>query len=105
MYLPSSAEQALKALGVEIRLARKRRNWTISELASKMRVSSPTVIDMEKGRPTVGMGILFSALWILGLETELYALSHPKDQAGSELINRRLPKRVRHSGRRLDNDF
>jgi transcriptional regulator with XRE-family HTH domain len=105
MYLPSSAEQALKDLGNQIRLARKRRQWTVSELASKMSVSAPTVMAIEHGQPTVGMGILFSALWILGLEKELFKLSHPDDQVGLELMNRRLPKRIRQSIRKTDNDF
>jgi len=105
MYLTSSAEQALKDLGNEMRLARKRRRWTIAELASKMGVSAPTVIGMEQGQPTIGMGILFSALWILGLEKELSILSHPNDRVGQELANRRLPKKIRHSPRKLNNDF
>jgi transcriptional regulator with XRE-family HTH domain len=105
MYLPSSAHEALKNLGSEIRFARKRRSWTIAELASKMGVSAPTVIALEKGQPTVSMGIVFSALWILGLEKDLSLLSHPRDQIGIELLNRKLPKRVRHSTRKLDNEF
>ncbi len=105
MYLPSSAQMALTALGAEIRLARKRRKWTIAELATKMGVSSPTVIALEKGQSTVSMGIVFSALWILGLEKELSLLSHPEDKVGFELLNRRLPKKVRHSTRKIDNEF
>lgn len=105
MYLPSSAEQALKTLGEQIRMARKRRQWTISELASKMGVSAPTVISVEHGQPTVSMGILFSAMWILGLEKELSLLAHPEDKLGIELVNRRLPKKIRHATRKLDNDF
>jgi len=105
MYLPSSAERALKDLGNEVRLARKRRRWTIAELASKMGVSAPTVIGVEQGQPTVGMGILFSALWILGLEKELFTLSHPEDRVGQELVNRQLPKKIRHSSRKISNDF
>lgn len=105
MYLPSSAEQALKTLGEQIRMARKRRQWTISDLASKMDVSAPTVIAIEKGLPTVSMGILFSAMWTLGLEKELTLLANPEDKIGIELINRRLPKKIRHTTKKLDNDF
>jgi transcriptional regulator with XRE-family HTH domain len=105
MYLPSSAQDALKTLGAEIRLARKRRNWTIAELASKMDVSSPTIIALEKGQSTVSMGIVFSALWILGLEKELALLSRPEDKVGFELLNRRLPQKVRHSTRKINNEF
>lgn len=105
MYLPNSAKQALLHLGEEIRLARKRRNWTIAEFASKMEVSSPTVIALEKGRPTVSMGIVFSALWLLGLEKEITTFSEFEDAVGTELLDRRLPQKVRHKKRDLDNDF
>jgi len=104
MYLPSSAEEALKTLGNEIRLARKRRRWTIADLASKMGVSAPTVIAIEKGHSTVSMGVVFSALWILGLEKELSVLSQPEDRVGKELTDSRLPQKIRHP-RDLDNDF
>jgi len=105
MYLPSSAKETLRHLGEEIKLARKRRNWTIADLASKMEVSSPTVIALEKGQPTVGIGIVFSALWLLGLEKELSTLSEFKDAPGVELMNRRLPQKIRHKKRDLNNDF
>jgi transcriptional regulator with XRE-family HTH domain len=105
MYLPSSAQEALKTLGSEIKLARKRRSWTIADLASKMGVSAPTVIGLEKGQSTISVGIVFSALWILGLEKDLSLLSQPRDQVGFELQDRKLPKRVRHSTRKLNNEF
>jgi len=105
MYLPSSAEEALKTLGNAIRLARKRRQWTISDLAEKMGVSNPTVIAVEQGQPTVGTGIVFSALWMLGLEKELAVLSQPEDRVGKDLADSRLPQKIRHSNRDLDNDF
>lgn len=105
MYFPNSAKEALLHLGEEIRLARKRRNWTIADLASKMEVSPPTVIALEKGQPTVSIGIAFSALWLLGLEKELSTLSEFNDVEGMELLNRRLPKKIRHKKRDLNNDF
>ena len=103
MYLPSSAEQTLKSLGHQIQLARKRRQWTIADLAQKVGVSAPTIIALEKGLPTVSLGIAFSVLWILGLEKELEFLSHFDDPKGQELSNRRFPKRIRYT--KFDNDF
>ena len=104
MYLPSSARLCLQRLGESIRIARKRRVWTIADLASKMNVSSPTIIALEKGQPTVSLGILFSAFWILGLDQELQNLAMPHDSKGIDIANSRLPQRVRPS-RKLDNDF
>ncbi len=104
-FLPSSAKQAIGSLGQSLKLARKRRAWTIAELAQKMGVSAPTVIALEKGELSVGIGVLFSALWMLGLEQELKGLSIFQDYAGQELLSARLPQRVRSSKKRLNNDF
>lgn len=105
MYIPNKAKDALKELGGQIRLARKRRNWTIAVLAKKIGVSSPTIIALEKGESTVSLGVLVSALWVLGLDSELHALTTPTDVEGVKLMNIRLPKKVRTRKRTLDNDF
>jgi DNA-binding XRE family transcriptional regulator len=105
MYTPSKAKEALTQLGDQIRMARKRRQWTIAELAKKIGVSSPTLIALEKGEPTVSVGVLVSTLWTLGLETELRNLANPNDIEGIKLMNTRLPKKIRTSKRTLDNDF
>lgn len=105
MYTPSKAKEALTQLGDQIRMARKRRQWTIAELAKKIGVSSPTLIALEKGEPTVSVGVLVSTLWTLGLETELCNLANPNDIEGIKLMNTRLPKKIRTSKRNLDNDF
>ena len=105
MYTPSKAKEALVQLGEQIRMARKRRQWTIAELAKKIGVSSPTIMALEKGEPTVSVGLLVSTLWTLGLETELRNLANPNDTEGIKLMNTRLPKKIRTSKRNLDNDF
>ncbi len=105
MYIPSKAKATIKDLGANIRIARKRRQWTIAELASKMDVSAPTVISLEKGEPTVSLAVLVSALWTLGLEKELIQLSQPSDEQGIKLMNSRLPKKVKASKKKLSNDF
>lgn len=105
MYTPRKAKEALVQLGEQIRLARKRRQWTIAELAKKNGVSSPTIIALEKGEPTVSIGVLVSALWTLGLETELLNLANPNDIEGIKMMNTRLPKKIRTRKWTLDNDF
>ncbi len=105
MYLPSKAKEALKNLGLQIKFARKRRLLTISDLAEKIQVSSPTVIALEKGLPTIGLGVLASALWILGLEKELLQISNPDDIEGQKLMTSRLPQKIKIQKRKLNNDF
>ncbi len=105
MYTPNKAKDALKNLGSNIRIARKRRQWTIADLAKKMDVSSPTVMALEKGEPTVSLAVLVSALWMLGLEKELVMLSQPSDEVGIKFMTARLPKKVKLSKQKLNNDF
>ncbi len=105
MYTPNKAREALKSLGSQIKIARKRRIWTIAELAKKMGVSSPTVIALEKGEPTVSTGVLVAALWTLGLEKELLFISRPSDEEGIKLMDTRLPQKVKARKRNLNNDF
>ncbi len=105
MYTPNKAKVALVQLGEQLRMARKRRQWTIAELAKKVEVSSPTIMALEKGEPTVSLGLFVSALWVLGLETELLNLANPTDTEGIKLMNARLPKKIRISKKALDNDF
>jgi transcriptional regulator with XRE-family HTH domain len=105
LYIPNKAKEAIKGLGSNIRIARKRRQWTIADLAQKMNVSSPTVMALEKGEPTVSLAVLLSALWTLGLEKELVQLSQPSDEEGIRLMTARLPKKIKVSKRKLNNDF
>ncbi len=105
MYTPNKAKEALKNLGLNIRIARKRRQWTIADVAKKMSVSAPTVMALEKGQPTVSLAVLVSALWVLGLEKELMLLSQPNDEEGIKLMTERLPQKVKLSKRNLKNDF
>ena len=100
---PSSAEQSLKGLGTQLKNARKRRGWTIAELAAKMSTSAPTIIALEQGKPKISSGILFSAIWMLGLDDMLHTISHPDDKVGHALMDSRLPKRIRH--KKADNNF
>lgn len=105
MYTPNKAKETLKNLGQQIRLARKRRFWTIAELAKKIQVTAPTIIALEKGAPTVSTGVLVSVLWTLGLENELRNLSNLNDSEGVKLMNSRLPKKVRPKKGDINNDF
>lgn len=105
MYIANKAKEALKNLGSNIRIARKRREWTIADLAQKMKVTAPTVIALEKGQPTISAGVLVSALWTLGLENELVKLTQPDDEIGVKLMTARLPQKVKIKKRNLNNDF
>lgn len=68
-------------------------------------VESPTIIALEKGAPTVSIGVLTAVLWTLGLESELHLLANPTDTQGIKLMDGRLPKKIKTKKQGLDNDF
>ena len=56
--LPRKLEQKMKIVGEQIRLARLRRNLSIAQVAERATCSPLTVSRIEKGVPTVAIGIL-----------------------------------------------
>ncbi len=77
--MPAAALTALRKLGVDLTIARQRRREARPAWAARLNVSIPTLIRMEKGDPTVGMGVYATALWMMGRHTALGALASPKD--------------------------
>ena len=61
------ATEALRMLGASIRAARKRRRWTVDELAERVGVSTPTARKVERGDPTVAVGTMFEAAVLVGV--------------------------------------
>ena len=51
---------------------------SMSEMAERMMVNLKTVQRMEKGDPAVGIGIVATALWVLGLHRRLGDLVAPE---------------------------
>ena len=64
--------EALLLLGRRIRLARKRRRLSEHGLAERVGVARSTVQRIERGDPTVGIGLVFEAATVAGV-----ALFHP----------------------------
>ncbi len=104
--LPPDAVNPVSHLGEHIRIARKRREMTLEDMASRMFVTRKTLSRLENGDPGVSLAVLASALWVLGFEKDLMEIANPeKDKVGIHLERRRLPKRVRPSKPKLDLDF
>src|ERR1044072_1365286 len=59
-YSPQTLEAA-RLLGHRVQLARRERRWTMRELAERIGVSVPTMRKVERGDPSVGLGIAFEA--------------------------------------------
>lgn len=75
--VPPQALSSLQTLGDHLSLARLRRRESQRHWAARLGVSVPTLIRMEKGDPSVSMGVYASALWMLGLSGGLAELAEP----------------------------
>lgn len=65
-------------------------------MAERLGVSKVTYIRVERGDPTVGMGIFAMALFVLGLGTPFANLADPGHDDQALLLDaERLPTRVR----------
>lgn len=70
-------------------------------MAERTFTSRPTISRVERGDPTVSMGIYASVLFVLGMVDRVGALADPAtDEIGLSLDNERLPKRVHMRRRR-----
>ncbi|HCE43171.1 MAG TPA: transcriptional regulator [Lentisphaeria bacterium] len=104
--LPPELRIGLAKLGENIRTARKRRQWTIQEMASRMFVIRQTLSRLERGDAGATLSVLVSALWILGLEKQLFQLAAPEnDKVGIFLEKKHQPERVRKPSFREKADF
>ena len=94
--LPLEAQQAIKTLGENIQTARKRRRWTLEEMAGSMLVTRKTLSRLESGDPSVGISVLAAALFVLNMTDDLRRISTPENDAVG-LFNEKqhLPQRVR----------
>lgn len=76
--LPPSTQTALEKLGADLAVARLRRKESLKVWAGRMGVSIPTLQRLEAGDPTVSVGILATALWLLRRDHELAQLADPE---------------------------
>ena len=96
-HRPSSAVQkALRKFGADVRDARRRRRLPMALVADRAFTSRSTLQRIERGDPSVGMGIYASVLNALGLLESLADLADvANDPMGRTLEEQSLPKRVR----------
>jgi len=94
--LPPKIRRSLVKLGVDIATARKKRNLTTVMMAERLGTAKSTYLRVEKGDPTVSMGVYAMALFVLGFGDALGEIVDPRrDDQGLLLDAERLPKRVR----------
>ena len=94
--LPRKLEDKMKVVGEQIRLARLRRDLSIAQVAERATCSSVTISRVEKGAPTVAIGIYLRVLYALQLDDDILLLAK-KDEMGRGLQDLRLKQRERAS--------
>ena len=94
---PLPVSHALRKLGRDLALARRKRGISTTDMAERLFVSRDTLWRLEKGDPTVSLGTLATAAFVLQLHDRLASLADPgADALALSLDERRLPKRIHH---------
>ncbi len=94
--LPIPVLRALRKVGKDINIARRRRRITIRLMAERAGISRTTVGKIEKGDQTASIGAYASVLFVLGMVERLGDLmDDAHDLTGRQLDEERLPERVR----------
>ncbi|MBQ8167199.1 MAG: helix-turn-helix transcriptional regulator [Lachnospiraceae bacterium] len=94
-----STQKVLENMGEQIKLARLRRNLSTELLSERAGISRATLWAVEKGSPTVAMGIYAAVLHALGgLDKDLELIAKD-DEFGRRLqdMNLMMPKRAKRS--------
>lgn len=101
VYSPDTS-QALIMLGRQISTERRARHRTQADIAERAGISVPTLIAIEKGSPSSGIGTVFEVAYLLGIPLVAAA-----EGANRALIDTRfalLPGRI-VTPKDDDNDF
>lgn len=94
--LPRKLAQKMQIVGEQIKLARLRRNLSIAQIAERATCSELTVSRVEKGLPTVSIGIYLRILYALQLDDDILWLAK-EDALGKALQDLNLKQRERAS--------
>ena len=94
--LPRKLEQKMQIVGEQIKLARLRRNLSVAQVAERATCSPLTVSRIEKGAPTVAIGIYLRVLYALYFYDKVERL-FKEDKLGKALQDLSLKTRERAS--------
>ena len=91
----------LAELGSRLRAARIERNDTMEVFAERLGVSVGTVRAMERGAPTVHVGVWLNALWILNQLDSLKQVLEPRESLLERVRAQEKAQRHRASRRKV----
>lgn len=85
--LPPATLGALQKLGADLAVARLRRKESLRTWAKRLGVTLSTLQRLEAGDPSVSLGIVASALWLINRDGELGNLAAPEHDQGALELN------------------
>src|SRR5437868_5384114 len=89
-------DRALRRLGQNISLARRRRHMSQGDLAVRIDASASTVRRMEEGNPGTALQHFARVMQVFGELGKLEALlDSSQDEIGLSFADEKLPKRIR----------
>jgi len=102
-----ATREALALFGKAIRVGRAERGLTAQELADRAGISRTTLSSIEKGLPGPEVGIVFEVASIIGIRLFDHDQRNTLEAHIARLDEKLtlLPKSVRHSVKRVDDDF
>ena len=92
------------AMGGRLRLARRRRGISGTEMAARCLASWPTIARLERGEAAVSIAVLARYLEVLGLADSLDAIA-ANDEAGAAIADERLGQGRRNPSRGLADEI
>jgi transcriptional regulator with XRE-family HTH domain len=94
--LPARLRRSLGKFGADLGIARRKRRLSVAMMTERLGVSKSTYARLEKGDPTVSLGVYAMALFVLGFGDALNDIVDPaRDPQGLLFDRQSLPKRVR----------
>ncbi|MBO5886835.1 MAG: helix-turn-helix domain-containing protein [Bacteroidaceae bacterium] len=92
--LPRKLTEKMQIVGEQIKLARLRRNLSMAQVAERATCSELTLSRVEKGLPTVSIGIYLRVLYALQLDDDILLIAM-EDPIGRGLQDLQLKRRER----------
>ena len=94
--IPLPVERALRKVGQDLSLARRRRHLSQQALAERIGASVNTVRRMEDGHPGTALQHIARALQVFGeLDRFENLMDTAADSVGLALMDEKLPQRIR----------
>lgn len=98
--------EALLLLAGQIRLARKRRRMSEHDLAARIGVARSTLQLIEKGAPSVAIGLVLEAAVLVGVDLfvpDATTLAPQLERTHDKLAL--MPRSIRKPAQMIDDDF